>query len=77
MCFVVRGINKENIKVLGISTEATMQEKCSYDFCLLNIPVWNDELETQKLHLQEKCGIFKSPDLKHFREEEYPKYQKK
>jgi hypothetical protein len=71
-CFVVRGTFKNNHKVLGIATEKTVAPICSYDFCLMELPEWNEELEKAKKTAQEEHGIFANYQETPFSEDEYP-----
>jgi hypothetical protein len=69
MCFVARGLYPENIKVIGVATEAANR---SYDFCLRVQPQWTAEHEEAKKKIQQDIGIFLSPRLTHDGEDEYP-----
>ena len=73
MCWVARGQNKENKKVIGIATEKKMQPISSYDFCLLEIPEWTEEYQKQVEQLQKETGIFVNPKVSRAQEDEYPK----
>jgi hypothetical protein len=72
ICLVARGQQSQNKKVLGIATEKKMRPLCSYDFCLLHIPEWNDEYQKKANELKEKAGIFKNIIERPFHEDEYP-----
>ncbi|MCB2173382.1 hypothetical protein KQH65_11645 [archaeon] len=71
-CFVARGIFKENTKVIGIATEMKIAPLASYDFCRIDLPVWNDEHQKQMLQLQNEFGIFSNYKTQRMHEDEYP-----
>ncbi len=72
ICFVARGIIKENKKVIGIATEMKIKPTCSYDFCFLEIPIWTEGCEKQMKDLQKKMSIWTNKVFKHIREDEFP-----
>lgn len=72
MCFVARGIDQENKKVIGIATEKEASPTCSYDFVLLMIPEWTDECQKEMDRIQQKTGIFLNPKISRTHENEYP-----
>ena len=72
ICFIARGKNKKNKKVIGIATEKKNKPTCSYDFCLMYIPKWTNELQKKSEDIQNKFKIFLDPSICHIREEEYP-----
>lgn len=72
VCFIARGVFKDNKKVIGIATEMRIRPACSYDFCLLNIPCWTDIEQKEKEKLQSELGIFKNLKPWYVREAEYP-----
>jgi hypothetical protein len=72
ICFIARGKNIKNKKVIGIATEKKNKPTCSYDFCLMYIPKWTNELQKQSENIQNKYKIFLDPSICHIREEEYP-----
>ena len=72
ICFIARGKNKKNKKVIGIATEKKNKPTCSYDFCLMYIPEWTNELQKQSEDIQNKYKIFLDSSICHIREEEYP-----
>jgi len=72
ICFIARGKNKKNKKVIGIATEKKNNPTCSYDFYLMYIPEWTDELQKQAENIQKKYKIFLNSSVIHIREEEYP-----
>ena len=45
LCHVVRGLYQQNTVVIGIGTEMTIKEECTFDFVGLEIPVWTSEDE--------------------------------
>jgi hypothetical protein len=69
MCFVARGLRKENKKVIGVATEAANR---SYDFCVLVEPEWTGKHEEAKTKIQRETGIFVSPRQTATGEDEYP-----
>lgn len=72
ICFIARGKNKKNKKVIGIAPEKKNNPTCSYDFCLMYIPEWTNELQKQSEDIQNKYKIFLDSSVCHIREEEYP-----
>ena len=72
ICFIARGKNKKIKKVIGIATGKKMEPTCSYDFCLMYVPKWTNELQKQSEAIQNKNKIFLNPSIYHIREEEYP-----
>ena len=72
ICFIARGIHKENSKVIGIATEMKIRSECLYDFCLLEIPQWTDEEQKKMERLQKETGIFTNLKLQRVHEDEYP-----
>lgn len=72
ICFVARGIIKENKRVIGIATEMKIKPSRSYDFYFLEIPTWTKKEEKKMKEIQEKTGIFVDPKFRHVHEEEYP-----
>ncbi len=72
ICYVVRGKMPQNNKVIGIATEKKFAPSCSYDFCLLVLPVWTSENQRQMEILQKQFGIFETPVMKVVQETEYP-----
>lgn len=72
ICFIARGKNKKNKKVIGIATEKKYKQTCSYDFCLMYLPKWTEELQKRAEDIQKKFKIFLDPSICHIREEEYP-----
>ena len=69
MCFVARGLFRDNKKVIGIATEA---ENRSYDFCVRVQPEWNATDEVKKTEIQQKTGIFVNPRMGGDSHDEYP-----
>ena len=72
ICFIARGIFKDNKKVVGIATEMKIRATCSYDFCLLELPNWTDKEQKEMERLQEQTGIFRNLVPKQAHEDEYP-----
>ncbi len=77
VCFVARGLIKENKKVIGIATEMKIRPMCSYDFCFLELPTWDYKVEKQLKIIQKKTKIFTNTNLQYINEDEYPKVTKK
>ena len=40
LCYVARGLFQQNKVVIGIGTEMTMRDECTFDFVGVQIPVW-------------------------------------
>jgi hypothetical protein len=76
ICWIARGIFKENKKILGIATEMKIEPICSYDFVLIDKPDWTEEDQIKMMQLQKDTGIFVSPVVRHAREDEYPQLNK-
>ena len=72
MCFVARGKRPHAKKVIGIATERTRGRGASFDFCLVDMPVWTREDEERMRKLQEITGILMSPAESRSHEWEYP-----
>lgn len=75
ICFIARGIYKDNKKVIGIATEMKIKPLCTYDFCLLEIPVWTKEKQKELERIQKETTIFVDAQQKCVHEEEYPPYK--
>ena len=76
ICWVARGMYQQNKKVLGIATEKKIRPKCSYDFCLLDMPEWTEENQKNMKEIQQETGIFLNPKIGYTHEDEYPKVSK-
>lgn len=76
ICFIARGLYKQNKKVLGIATEKKIQPLCSYDFCLFDEPDWTDDMQKQMDLIQSERKIFTNPIINHIHEDEYPDLSK-
>jgi hypothetical protein len=72
LCFIARGIQKDNKKVIGIATEMKIRPVCSYDFCFIDLPEWTEQQQLDMERLQKSKGIFINPSYKKLHEEEYP-----
>lgn len=72
ICYIARGKFKENKKVIGIATEKYAGRYCSYDYMLLDIPIWTDKDEKHFKLAQQKTGILQKPYQHTIHEEEYP-----
>jgi hypothetical protein len=72
VCYVARGVFKENQKVLGIATEKPISSTCSYDYCLLEFPAWSETNEKEVAKLRKQFGILDSPTVARVEEVEYP-----
>lgn len=72
LCHVVRGAFQHNTAVIGIGTEMTIKDECTFDFVGLEIPVWTSEDEKR---LKSYQGIYNFlSDIQVFTQEfeEYP-----
>jgi len=76
-CFVARGLHKNIQKVIGIATEMKLEPTCSYDYCLIDIPKWDDKNQKDMEEIQKKTGIFTNITKKVVHEDEYPINQNK
>lgn len=76
ICFIARGKNPDNKKVVGIATEMKMRPMCSFDFCLLEIPEWNVQAQQEMERLQRETGVFTNFTQKIVHEDEYPSRMK-
>jgi len=76
MCYIARGIYKENRKVLGIATEKKASPTYSYDFVLLDMPEWTEENQKEMEKIQQETKILLNPVISIAHEEEYPKSAK-
>ncbi len=72
ICWIARCKYPDNKKVLGIATEIKFERTSSYDFCLLDLPVWTDENQEFVEKLQKETGFFTKPITEYFHEDEYP-----
>ena len=77
ICWIARGMFKENKKILGIATEIKIQPICSYDFVLIDKPDWTEEDQIKMEQLQKDTGIFVNPVIGYSHEDEYPQLNKK
>ena len=71
-CFAARGKIPENPMVIGIATEKTLNETCTYDFCILNLPTWESKHQEAFERIQKEAGIWVNPDMRQVHETEYP-----
>lgn len=69
MCFVARGIELHNKRVVGVATNRLNK---SYDFAYLYTETWTPENDLQKQKIQLDLGIFSTPRITRDREDEYP-----
>ncbi|QLJ52849.1 MAG: hypothetical protein Sv326_0674 [Candidatus Fermentimicrarchaeum limneticum] len=76
VCFVARGMFRENKKVIGIATDMKIRPVNSYDFCFLEIPEWTEKDQEAKELMQRETGILTELSYKKITEEEYPKINK-
>jgi hypothetical protein len=72
-CFVARGKFPETSIVIGIATEKTIRETCSYDFLLLDLPEWGPNQQEIMVAIQEDSGILTGPVHKPVTMDEFPK----
>ena len=73
ICWIARGKYQQNNKVLGIATEMKIRPMCSYDFYLMDLPVWTEENKKNMEQLQKETDIFVNPVVGYTHEDEYPK----
>lgn len=71
LCYVARGEHQQNKNVVGIATEKTISPECSYDFCRLYLPEWNEEEQKIMEEIKTKMGIMQAPKTSHFHDDEY------
>ena len=76
ICWIARGMYKENKKILGIATEMKIRPVCSYDFVLRDQPEWSEEDQKKIEQFQKDTGIFLNPIIGHAHEDEYPQLNK-
>jgi hypothetical protein len=60
-CFIARGKVPENTKVIGIASEKELEDTCSYDFVLIDMPVWTSKNQADMEEAQSKSGILTNP----------------
>jgi hypothetical protein len=72
LCYVARGNFLDKQKVIGIATEKRRRASCSFDFCLINLPIWTSENQREMEKLQRRNGIFLNPKVGKIEETEYP-----
>ena len=58
--------------VIGIATEKTLSETCTYDFCIINLPTWEPKHQEAFERIQKEVGIWVNPDMRQAHETEYP-----
>jgi hypothetical protein len=63
MCFVARGLHRENVKVVGIATEMKIGLVNSYDFFFIEMNDWTDadQDQMQQIQAQQKILIGAKP----------------
>jgi hypothetical protein len=72
VCFVARGLQLENKKVIGIATEMKLKPECSYDYYYLEKLDWTTDDQNIVKKMQEKNHIFLDPKTCVLHEVEYP-----
>lgn len=72
LCHVVRGVLQQNTVVIGIGTEMTIKEECTYDFVGLQIPVWTSEDEKRLRNYQSTYNFLSDTQVFIREVEEYP-----
>lgn len=72
ICYFARGKFQQNKKVIGIATEKKFRRICSYDFVLIDKPVWTGEDQKRMEQLQKDTGMFVNPQIGETHEDEYP-----
>ncbi len=71
-CHIARGQHQSNSKVIGIATDQKITGQTAFDFCLIDMPEWNDkEQEIMELNMRD-TGILTKPIEHHVHYEEYP-----
>lgn len=70
--YFARGKFPQNKKVIGIATEKKLRPVSSYDFVLVDVPVWTDEDQKKVDQLQKETGMFINPVMGEAHEDEYP-----
>jgi len=71
-CFVVRGKFPERKVVLGIATEASMGRESTVDYCLIDLPQWGMNEESELKRIQGLTGTLTNPTWSRLRMDEYP-----
>lgn len=72
MCFVARGLARDNAMVVGIATEKRIGPPNSYDYVLLELPEWTDEHEAIMQEIQQHRRILVGPQMFRLDIKEYP-----
>lgn len=71
-CLVTRGRFPSHSMVIGIATEMEVREEKSLDYCLLDIPEWGPEQESEIKRLQDKTGTITAATSYEASFNEYP-----
>ena len=72
LCYITRDQFHQNSIVVGIATEATIQNSCTYDFCYLDFPDWDNENHILAMELQKETGFLTNPNARIVHADEYP-----
>ncbi len=72
LCHVVRGVFQRNTVVIGVGTEMTIEEECTFDFIGLEIPVWTSEDEKRLKSYQNTYNFLSDVQIFVQQAEEYP-----
>lgn len=72
ICYYARGKFPQNKKVIGIATEKKIRPQCSYDYVLLEKPLWTEKDKQTMQKLQKELGLFVNPIIARASEDEYP-----
>lgn len=72
LCHVVRVAFQQNTVVIGIGTEMTVEEECTFDFVGLEIPIWTSEDEKRLERYQHTYNFLSDIQVFVREVEEYP-----
>ncbi len=72
LCHVVRGLFQQNKVVIGIGTEMTIKDECTFDFVGLQIPIWTSEDEKRLKSYQSTYNFLSDAQAFVHPVEEYP-----
>jgi hypothetical protein len=72
ICYFARWKFPHNKKVIGIATEKKLRPTCSYDYVLMDKPVWTEKDEEIATKIRQRTSMFKRPIIGQADEDEYP-----
>jgi len=72
LCYVMRGVVQQNKVVIGIGTEMTMKDECTFDFVGIQIPIWTSEDEKRLKSYQRTYNFLSDAQAFVHPVEEYP-----